>query len=205
MSTTSAAAIWVAGGAPPAFTAEGVAAAAGQFRQAAHIVRDPRNGTLGIGLGGRLWLGSTVDDRGAAVAGYPLVGSLPALYPEWLGDRDFTHTHGLRFPYVAGEMANGIASTQLVVSMARHGMLGFFGAAGLPLAKVEGAIDEIERVLGPAPAAPPWGANLIHSPAEPAVEDGWRISHPPGRARICASASWTSLQPCSDAPRAGSP
>ena len=56
-----------------------------------------------------------------------LVGWLPALYPEWLGDRGFLHAHGVRFPYVAGGMANGIATPRLVVAMARAGMLGFFG------------------------------------------------------------------------------
>ena len=35
---------------------------------------------------------------------------LPPLYPEWLGGRSFTEAHGLRFPYVAGAMANGIAT-----------------------------------------------------------------------------------------------
>jgi trans-AT polyketide synthase, acyltransferase and oxidoreductase domains len=37
----------------------------------------------------------------------PVVGVLPPLYPEWLGDRSFPEAHGLRFPYASGEMANG--------------------------------------------------------------------------------------------------
>jgi PfaD family protein len=52
--------------------------------------------------------------------------------------------------------------------MARAGMLGFFGAAGLPPPAVEKAIDEIERGL-PRPDAA-FGVNLIHSPQEPQME-----------------------------------
>ena len=96
------------------------------------------------------------------------VGTLPPLYPEWLGDRSFAEAHGVRFPYVAGEMANGIATPRLVVAMARAGMLGFFGAAGLSVDRVERGLDEIVRNLEGRPAA--WGANLIHSPTEPALE-----------------------------------
>ncbi len=98
-----------------------------------------------------------------------LVGWLPPLYPEWLGDRTFQEVHGVRFPYVAGSMANGIASTRLVVAMARAGMLAFFGAAGLGFDRVASSLDEIERALEGQTLA--WGANLIHSPQEPALEE----------------------------------
>src|SRR5262249_40593052 len=67
---------------------------------------------------------------------------------EWLGDRGFLQTHGVRFPYVAGAMANGIATPRLVVAMARAGMLGFFGAAGLSFHAVEAGLDEIIRTVG---------------------------------------------------------
>src|SRR5262249_8307914 len=39
---------------------------------------------------------------------------LPPLYPEWLGDRTFNEIHKVRFSYVGGEMARGIASVELV-------------------------------------------------------------------------------------------
>src|SRR5690242_3504522 len=38
---------------------------------------------------------------------------LPAIYPEWLGGRGFTSAHGVRFPYVIGEMARGIATARM--------------------------------------------------------------------------------------------
>jgi len=93
------------------------------------------------------------------------------MYPEWLGDRSFAEAHGVRFPYVAGAMANGIATAELVIEMARAGMLAFFGAAGLRAERVEANIDRIQQALGTGPAAPTWGSNLIHSPSEPELED----------------------------------
>lgn len=95
-------------------------------------------------------------------------GVIPPQYPEWLGDRTFQEDHGTRFAYATGSMANGIATPALVAAAARHGMLGFFGAAGLPFPRVVEGIEEVRRLL-PDPAIP-WGGNLIHAPQEPALE-----------------------------------
>lgn len=92
----------------------------------------------------------------------------PALQirPEDLGDPEFRKEHGLRYAYVTGAMANGIASCEIVEAMSRAGMLGFFGAAGLSPARVEQAVDRLQSSLGGAPH----GFNLIHSPNEPDLE-----------------------------------
>ncbi|MEU6148393.1 PfaD family polyunsaturated fatty acid/polyketide biosynthesis protein [Actinosynnema sp. NPDC047251] len=116
--------------------------------------------SLGLAVGGRLETGSG--------DGYPVVGLLPPLYPERLGDPRFCAAHGTRFAYVAGEMANGIATVDLVVAVARAGMLGAFGAAGLPTRVVATAVDELSaRLSGRAN----WAVNLIHSPTEPRAEE----------------------------------
>jgi trans-AT polyketide synthase/acyltransferase/oxidoreductase domain-containing protein len=96
----------------------------------------------------------------------PLLGHAPALLPDQLGDPAFRAAHGLRFAYVAGEMANGIASEELVEAMGRAGALGFFGAAGLAPDRVDRAIRRLQDSLGELP----FGFNLIHSPGEPALE-----------------------------------
>ena len=103
---------------------------------------------------------------GSASSGFPVAAFAPAVPPEQLGDASFKRDHGLRYNYVAGAMANGIASTALVEEMARGGMLGFFGAAGLSLTRVEAAIDQLSSSLNGIP----FGFNLIHSPNEPALE-----------------------------------
>lgn len=98
---------------------------------------------------------------------YRVVAQLPPTRPESLGDESFCAAHGTRFPYVAGEMANGIATVELVAAMARAEMLGFFGAAGLSVSRVEKEIAQLAASVGERTN---WGANLIHSPTEPRTE-----------------------------------
>ena len=95
------------------------------------------------------------------------VAFVPATRLEHLGDPSFLADHGIRLPYVSGAMANGIASVQIVEAMSRAGMLGFFGAAGLALERVESAINGVRQRLGPTGSH---GFNLIHSPSEPELE-----------------------------------
>ncbi|MEM7245423.1 MAG: PfaD family polyunsaturated fatty acid/polyketide biosynthesis protein [Acidobacteriota bacterium] len=121
------------------------------------------DGVPTLALGGSLHLGA---DAVASDEGLPLLAHLPAAPPERLGDPEFTRRHDLRFPYVAGAMANGIASTRLVAAMARERMLGFFGAAGLGPDRIEAAIDELQAEVGDRPH----GYNLIHSPNEQDLE-----------------------------------
>ena len=63
-------------------------------------------------------------------------------------------------------MANGIASERLVIAMGEAGLLGSFGAAGLVPSRIEEAIQTIQTSLPEGPYA----FNLIHSPAEDAIE-----------------------------------
>ena len=97
-----------------------------------------------------------------------VVGHAAPLRLDSLGDAEFRTAHGLKLACVAGAMANGIASVELVEAMSHAGMLGIFGAAGLPLRTVEAAIDRLTSSLGSAP----FGLNLIHSPNEPGLEHG---------------------------------
>jgi len=155
--------LWRSGAEAPAFASADLPARAARVREPAHVVQDPANPRLGLAFGGA----PISADQVNGVPVYPLMATLPPLYPEWLGDRSFAEVHGVRFPYVSGAMANGIATTRLVQAMAQAGFLGFFGAAGLSLGRVEAAIDELQGWLGDRHA---WGSNLIHSPAEPELE-----------------------------------
>jgi trans-AT polyketide synthase, acyltransferase and oxidoreductase domains len=155
--------VWSPGARQAAFDSAGLLGMLAHLRHPAHVVRESGGGRVGVAIGGEVLRGP--GDQGGAC---PLLATLPALYPEWLGDRSFCEVHRVRFPYVAGEMANGIATTGLVIAMAKAGMLGFFGAGGLGHERVEKAIDELERELGDRHS---WGVNLIHSPNEPALEE----------------------------------
>ena len=91
-----------------------------------------------------------------------------ALTPEHLGDANFKKQHGVRYAYHGGAMANGIASVELVVALGKAGFLCSFGAAGLVPDLIEESIKRIQSGLPNGPFA----VNLIHAPAEEALERG---------------------------------
>lgn len=108
-----------------------------------------------------------VYTRGQHGAGTPLLGSIPAVSAADLGDPGFGQTHGVRAAYVSGAMAGGIGSPEVVIAMSRAGLLGFYGAGGLPMAQVTEQVKAIKAELGDRPA----GFNLLHNPVEPGVEE----------------------------------
>ncbi|MEM6995289.1 MAG: PfaD family polyunsaturated fatty acid/polyketide biosynthesis protein [Myxococcota bacterium] len=144
-----------------------IAASRAEIAAQVHRVHEPLfavdlGGTLGFTASGEAVLGADAGGD-AALAAFAPVAPASAL-----GDPSFAKRHGLRFNYVAGAMAGGIASVELVEAMARAGMLGMYGAAGLDLDTVEAALHRLSTRL----LDRPWGANLIHSPYEPELERG---------------------------------
>lgn len=142
----------------PAFTPAGIRRILEDLSTRAYIVRDDKGG---VGMAA-----SMGTDKPADLARLELIATLPALQPEQLGDPAFRKAYGLRYNYMAGAMANGIASAELVIAMGKAGMLGSFGAGGQMISRVETAIDTIQAALPDGPYA----VNLIHSPAEEALE-----------------------------------
>jgi PfaD family protein len=156
--------LWKPGEEPPIWSQQDLLGAVARFREPMHVLHDRSNGRVGIGIGGEV-----VPADKAGNGTFALLASLPAIYPEWLGERSFTEVHQVRFPYVAGAMANAISSERMVAAMAEAGCLGFFGAAGLELGRIEAAIDWLQSELDQRGL--PWGSNLIHSPHEPELEE----------------------------------
>lgn len=152
---------WRPGPVPPVFEPADLSNVIAQVREPVHVIRDQQRNRIGLVVGGQ------VVSQGAA-GDYPLLATLPAMFPEWLGDRSFCEVHKVRFPYVGGEMANGIATVKMCIALAEAGMVGFFGAGGLGYPRVEASVDELVRALGDRL---PWGVNLIHSPNEPELEN----------------------------------
>ena len=119
-----------------------------------------KDGAFAFVKGGKAVFGEEIPSK---VDALPIVGYIPAVSMEEMGDHSFCETHGLRYPLVGGAMANGICSTDIVEAMGKNGMLAFFGSAGLSIKKTESAIDRLEQCTGDIP----FGFNLIHSPGEP--------------------------------------
>ena len=121
------------------------------------------DGQLAIGRGGVVTIGKKITPKPGV---FPLYAYAPPLHPENLGDPQFKKTYDLRFAYIAGAMANGITSVEMVEKAGRAGMVGFFGAAGLSLDQIEAAIDRLQETLKDIP----FGFNLINSPNDPELE-----------------------------------
>jgi trans-AT polyketide synthase, acyltransferase and oxidoreductase domains len=172
------------GDAIPAFNGPALSDVVHRIRETAYVIAQPSTGARGVVVGGSL-----VDGSDAL----PVLAMLPPIYPEWLGDRSFNEIHGTRFPYVTGDMANGIATTRLVIEMAKAGCLGFFGAGGLALDRVSRAVDELLGTLGTSGA--PFGCNLIHSPHEPALEAAVADLYIRRGVRKVSAAAFMSLTP----------
>lgn len=85
-----------------------------------------------------------------------------------LGSRRFCEEFGLRHPYLAGAMYRGVSSVEMVISMARAGMLAFFGAGGLPMSEIASALAAIRAAL---PEEAPFGVNFTPRINRPHLED----------------------------------
>lgn len=90
----------------------------------------------------------------------------PAISINQLGDPDFLAFHGVKYAYLTGAMAGGIASEELVIALGKQKILSSFGAGGLSPSRLEAAINSIQQALPQGP----YVFNLIHSPSEPAIE-----------------------------------
>jgi PfaD family protein len=173
----------------PDFGAAGVLAALDRPGEPVCIVSraDGEATRLGVAFAGAV-------NSDAAINRFPIHALLPPVHAEWLGDRGFCEEHGTRFAYVAGAMATGIASVELVCAASRAGFLAFYGTGGLSFDGVERGLDAIASALAATPAAA-WGANLIHTPDQPGLEEALVTSYlRRGVSRIEASA-FMSLSP----------
>ncbi|MFD9004708.1 PfaD family polyunsaturated fatty acid/polyketide biosynthesis protein [Streptomyces sp. NPDC059582] len=138
----------------PAVGETGIQETLTRLDEAVYVVRGPYG--LGAAAGG----GVRADGE------HEIIAAVPALGPERLGSAAFLATYGVRQAYMSGAMANGIASADLVIAMARAGFLGSYGAAGLLPETVEKALL---RFAAEIPGLP-YACNLIHSPSEERLE-----------------------------------
>lgn len=174
----------------PAFGGDELLRTYTAIRQTQHIVFHPGQNALGVALAGRVLAQETGDSNA-----YKLLATLPPLYPEWLGDRSFQQVHGCRFPYIVGEMARGIATPAMVIAAGKAGLLGFYGSAGLEPERVDKGLQEISSALTANGHTLPWGANLIHSPNEPELEQAITMLFLERKVHRVSASAYMSLTP----------
>ncbi|PID56093.1 2-nitropropane dioxygenase [candidate division KSB3 bacterium] len=152
---------WTSDGTPPA-------AEAAKLKECVYRLKDPvyllkSQSGYAVACDGQVQLGG--GKRSAE--SWPLVACALPLPLRHLGDAAFLDEYGMQYPYLAGAMAHGISSAEMVEAMGRNGMMGFFGSAGMSLQAVEATIERLSDNLGERP----YGCNLIHSPGEPGLEE----------------------------------
>ena len=155
---------WIKGEDEPVLDHEAVYSAIKQVEKPIYVIDN--GGQIGVAQGGSIKTSLTHGDPISQKGQFPWIGFAPALHPGSMGSPDFIRTHGLRYPYVIGAMANGITSTKMVEAAGHAGLLGFYGAAGLAIAQIESAIQHLQAKM----KAMPFGFNLIHSPGDPNLE-----------------------------------
>ncbi|WGV27394.1 PfaD family polyunsaturated fatty acid/polyketide biosynthesis protein [Halotia branconii] len=95
-----------------------------------------------------------------------LITSTAPINIQQLGDANFLSFHGVKYAYMTGAMAGGIASEEMVIALGKEKILSSFGAGGLSPERIEAAINRIQLALPHGPYA----FNLIHSPNDMAIE-----------------------------------
>lgn len=131
-----------------------------------HAIFDVRNPVFIVDLDGepavcRNGKAIIFTDHHSGASQHRLVAHTPALVPENLGNMNFKRRYNLKYPYIAGAMAHGISSVELVKAAGKAGMIGFFGSAGLSLKEVEHAVASIQAET----SGMPYGFNLVYSGA----------------------------------------
>jgi trans-AT polyketide synthase, acyltransferase and oxidoreductase domains len=139
------------------FDPESVQAALLSLEESVYVVRTA--GQVGVTRSGQV---SPIREGSAG----ELLAILPPLPAHRLGDAAFNATYGTRYAYYAGAMAGAISSVAMVIALGKSGFLGSFGAAGLPPARLEDSLRQLQEALPNGPYA----CNLIHSPYEEALE-----------------------------------
>ena len=99
---------------------------------------------------------------------YEKAASWQGITADNLGSSAFKQEYKVKYAYAAGAMYRGIASSRLVIRMARAGMLSFLGTGGLSLTKIADEIKFIRNELGNGET---FGVNLLFQPSEPWIEE----------------------------------
>ena len=120
-----------------------------------------------------------------------LAGWLPSISFSQFGDPSFCSTYGGKVAYYAGAMANAIASEEMVITLAKSGLMGCFGSGGLSMERLQSAITTIQSAVPHGP----YMFNLLHNPFEPEVEQQTVDLYLKHNIRIVEAAAFIQLTP----------
>lgn len=76
-----------------------------------------------------------------------LLFQIPNITEQGFGDPEFKKEYGLKYALYGGAMANGIASSDMVIALGKAGFMGSYGAGGMSLEAISAEIDKIKSAL----------------------------------------------------------
>jgi PfaD family protein len=118
-----------------------------------------------------------------------LAGWLPPFPTPAVGDPAFCSTYNVKAAYYAGGMANAIASEEMVIALAREGLMGSFGSGGLSPDRLTKAVETIQTAVPEGP----YMFNLLHNPFEPEMEQRTVEIYLDHGVRVVEAAAYLSL------------
>ncbi len=87
--------------------------------------------------------------------------------PKSLGHPAFREAHGLKYAYMACAIEQGVSSVETVVALGKASLLGFYGAGGLALSRIEADLAMIQDRLG---HGEPFGVGVLSQISRPEQE-----------------------------------
>jgi PfaD family protein len=140
---------------------------------------------IGFGIDGQI--GSN-DDYGNDLK-YSIIGTIPSIMIQNLGNSAFRKRYNLKYNYVVGEMAHGITSIEMVEKAANAGLLGMFGTGGLQLGEIDQIIFQLKRKCGDSA----FGMNLLCNPINPEYEFDVVNKFLSNEIRIVSASAYTNI------------
>ena len=120
-----------------------------------------------------------------------LAGWLPPISSSQFGDPSFYSTYGVKAAFYAGGMANAIASEEMIITLAKSGLMGSFGSGGLSMDRLRNAINTIQTAIPDGPCM----FNLLHNPFEPEIEQQTVEIYLKNQIHVVEAAAYIQLTP----------
>ncbi len=150
---------------PVAWNAADMQAQLMQIQHPLYVIR--YQGNLGLTANGAIATQAPADlAQSGPLPQAELLSLSPALPLQNLGDPSFLAHHGVHYAYMAGAMAGGIASAEMIIALGQAGLLGSLGTGGMSFGQIEAAIAQVQQALPQGPYA----FNLLHNPHDPRLE-----------------------------------
>ncbi|KJD38713.1 malonyl CoA-ACP transacylase [Paenibacillus polymyxa] len=133
-----------------------------------------------------------LDLEAEQIQSKPLEGGKMIISSGSLGNEEFRKKYGLKYAYYAGGMHKGISSKEMVIALAKGGLMGFLGVTGLAFSEIEDSLHWIRQELD---GEYTYGVNLAHDPFDPQREEALIEMLIKNKVKVLEASSFVSITP----------